>query len=144
MNKLNCILLIDDNRATNYLHKALIDDLAIARQVSVVSNGKEALNFVQEQLTSNVTDFPELILVDVKMPVMDGFEFVEAYKEAGFDQKTNAIILMLTTSTNPKDLARIDSLGVAGILTKPLTEESLLDVLNKHFDERQGLTNQAI
>ena len=66
------------------------------------------------------------------MPVMDGFAFLEAYQQLPAAQQ-QGVVLMLTTSVNPRDLARLQDLPVAGFLAKLLTEEKIVRVLADHF-----------
>ena len=73
-----------------------------------------------------------LIFLDLNMPVMDGFAFLEAYQQLPAAQQ-QGVVLMLTTSVNPRDLARLQDLPVAGFLAKSLPEEKVARVLVDHF-----------
>ncbi len=130
MPKLNCILLIDDDRVTNYLHKVVINDLNVSNHIEVKQNGKEGLQYVEECVQHG--NCPEIILVDLKMPVMDGFEFVEAYRKIDLPD-SKAKIAMLTTSSNPKDIEKMKEKGITDFFDKPLTEEKLMSLINKYF-----------
>jgi CheY-like chemotaxis protein len=130
MPKINCILLVDDDNVINYLHKIVIKDLGIAREIEIKNNGKEGINFIRERCQNG--NCPELILVDLKMPVMDGFEFIDAYQQLPIDRE-QIKVAMLTTSSNPKDVQKIKEKGIEDYLNKPLNEESLLNLINKYF-----------
>ena len=127
MKKVNCILLVDDDETTNIINEMLIMDMDITEELVQARNGKEGINLLQQQKNQ-----PELILLDINMPVMDGFDFLEAYNKMEFTGKSSAVIVMLTTSMNPKDVERAKKAGVADYINKPLTEQSLREVLNKH------------
>jgi CheY-like chemotaxis protein len=131
MNKLACILLVDDDNTTNFVNRMLLQDLAVTEKVIEAKNGQEAIKFLQEQSQNN--GCPQLILLDVKMPVMDGFEFLEAYEKLEFEQKESIIIVMLTTSLHPRDVERLQNLPIKGYLNKPLTKDKMLDLLSQHF-----------
>jgi CheY-like chemotaxis protein len=131
MNKLACILLVDDDNTTNFVNRMLLEDLAVTEKVIEAKNGQEAIKFLQEQSQNN--GCPQLILLDVKMPVMDGFEFLEAYEKLEFEQKESIIIVMLTTSLHPRDVERLQHLPIKGYLNKPLTKDKMLDLLSQHF-----------
>ncbi|QHT66252.1 response regulator [Rhodocytophaga rosea] len=132
MNKLSCILLVDDDNITNFANQMLIEDMEITEQVLVAFNGLEAIELIKKQC--EVDCCPELILLDINMPVMNGFEFLETYKELEFVHKQSVVILMLTTSLNPKDVEQMKEEPIKGFLTKPLTEIMIRDLLRKHFN----------
>src|SRR5688572_13677837 len=121
MRKLNHILLVDDDTINNFINEKLLKKLDVSNKTSVVINGEEAINFLKEVCDRDSTQCPELILLDINMPVMDGFEFLERYKDLNIPNKSSIIIVMLTTSTNPNDTERLNKTGVAGYINKPLT-----------------------
>ena len=127
--KLNCILLVDDNDADNEYHQIVIERMSITESIRVVENGEEALAF----LTKESEPVPELIFLDINMPRMNGWEFLEEYKKLGLG-KQQIIILMLTTSANPADVARARMIEeVTGFETKPLTPTMLTKILKDYF-----------
>ena len=129
MVQLESVLLVDDDKITNFLNQRLIEKLSVTKSVKVVCNGKEALEYFQK----NSSILPDLILLDINMPVMDGFEFVDNFKTLGLDKKI--VIVMLTTSSNEKDIERIAKNNlVSGYINKPLTNEKLTDTLTKYFN----------
>src|SRR5258708_36657106 len=103
--KLNCILLIDDDEPTNFLNKMTIDQSGCAEWVQVVQSGQEALDYLQGtgRFKNRKEDYPrpDLIFLDINMPAMDGWEFLDKYKELPKDQKAEIVLIMLTTSLNP-------------------------------------------
>ncbi len=131
MEKLPCILLIDDDKITNYLNTMLLEDLDIAHQVLIAENGLEALRLLQQH--SDTESCPDLILLDINMPVMNGFEFLEAYQTLEFTRKQSVVIVMLTTSLNPQDVNRLRSLPQQGFLNKPLSRQKMQDLLKQYF-----------
>lgn len=128
--KLNSILLIDDDKVTNYLHSIVIKDMGISDRIEIKQNGKDGLKFLEECNTAG--NMPNIILVDLKMPVMDGFEFVDAYRKMGLPEDHTKIV-MLTTSSNPKDIEKMKEKGINDFFDKPLTEEKLMDLVTKYF-----------
>ncbi|MDF7815214.1 response regulator [Hymenobacter sp. YC55] len=132
MSPLSCTLLVDDDETTNYLNQALLRRLAITDTILVATNGQQALDLLHihcEQLASPTC--PALILLDMKMPVMNGLQFLEAYQQRASGRP--AVVIMLTTSLNPSDVTQMERLPIAGYLTKPLTKEKLQQVLQAHF-----------
>ena len=76
---------------------------------------------------------PNLILLDINMPVMDGFEFLQKYNLLEADSKRDTIVVMLTTSTHMNDMDKLISNGNIDLVNKPLTQEKLLQLMNKYF-----------
>ena len=132
MKRLTCILLIDDDEITNFVHESLIEDLHVTEQVLIAQNGREALELINHRQQAN-QECIELIFLDINMPVMNGFEFLEAYQQLDTALQQSIVIVMLTSSLNPKDQQRVENTPAADYLNKPLTEENLKKVLEKHF-----------
>ncbi len=133
MPKLPSVLLVDDDSTTNYLNTMLLTRLGVAEQLLVAENGREALDLLARSCTPMSPSCPALILLDVNMPVMNGIEFLEAYQHLSFAQRQVMVVVLLTTSVNPRDLARVQLLPVASTLTKPLTEAKVNALLLEHF-----------
>jgi CheY-like chemotaxis protein len=130
--KLNCILLVDDDHEDSYFHKLVINEMNITNSIQVAENGLEALEFLKKE--NQV--IPELIFLDINMPKMNGWEFLEQYKHLDKNQKARITIVMLTTSVNPDDLRRAQEMeDVTGYKTKPLSVEMLNEILHKYFPE---------
>ena len=134
MQKLSSVLLVDDDQTTNYLNRLLLNRLGVSSKLLVATNGQEALDLLQEHCQGATTECPALILLDVKMPVLDGFGFLAAYDLLPLPEKQAIIIVMLTTSLHPQDVDRVGKLNIAGFLNKPLTEEKINQVLHSHFN----------
>ena len=133
MQKLAAILLVDDDPTSNYLHQLLLEELAVADQLLVATNGAEALHILTHVLPPATAAGSVLVLLDVNMPVMNGLEFLEAYQQLPPDRRQAVVIVMLTTSLHPRDLARIQALPIAGLVSKPLSEEKINAILREHF-----------
>ena len=134
--KLNCILLIDDDEPTNFLSAMLIEEANCSRHVEVIPTGKEALKYLasSQQSKNNSLPYPELIFLDINMPAMDGWEFLDEYKAIEKEHQQKIIIIMLTTSLNPDDALRAYKISeVSGFETKPITIEKLDKILKKYF-----------
>ena len=126
--KLKCILLIDDNEDDNNYNKAIIEESGIAETVMVAENGLQAMIF----LTKENQMQPDLIFLDINMPKMNGWEFLEAYKN--IEKKTNNVIVMLTMSQSPDDKKRAEGIKeIVGYQTKPMSAEGLNQIIEKNF-----------
>ena len=133
MQKLATILLVDDDPTSNYLNQLLLKELAVADQLLVATNGAEALHILTHVLPPAAADCPVLVLLDVNMPVMNGLEFLEAYRQLPPDRRQAVVLVMLTTSLHPRDVARIQALPIAGLVSKPLSEEKINAILREYF-----------
>lgn len=133
MKKVNRILLVDDDETTNLLNKRLISRLELADKVDLAYDGYEALGYLIKQTTEAEYPKPDLIFLDVRMPVMDGFEFLTEYNKLDQKFKAKAIVVMLSTSLREEDVSKAKQLHVTDYRPKPLTEEMLYDIMNTYF-----------
>lgn len=133
MKKVNCILLIDDNEATNYIHKMVLNRLDCANEIIAVSSGFDALEYLMGIDTKNNT-VPNLIFLDINMPAMNGWEFLEEYDQLPESQKGGIIMVMLTTSLNPDDEQKAKEIhNIKGYLNKPLNAEKMKELISQYF-----------
>ena len=119
------IILIDDDEITNYINENIIYDLGLGKEVVSYITAEEALNVIKE----GAEHPPTLILLDQKMPVFDGFDFLEKYNQLESAVKNNLKLVVLTTSENPHDLEKLKQLGDYDLLVKPLSQENLNTLL---------------
>lgn len=132
MNKLNCILLVDDDPATNFVNEITIQKAGAADSIVKAKNGLEALDYIQS-VADAPQDAPALILLDINMPAMNGWEFLEEYSKLK-DITPAPVIVMLTTSLNPDDKLKADKITqIKGFENKPLTKEALEKIYEKFF-----------
>lgn len=137
MQKLASVLLVDDDATANFLNSLLLDSLGVAEQVLVAENGAEALQLLVHACTApGHGPCPVLILLDVNMPVMNGFAFLEAFQQLAPAQQRATAVVMLTTSMHSNELARIQELPIAGLVSKPLTRAKVNTILQLHFQRQ--------
>ena len=138
--KLNCILLVDDDDDTNFFNRRLLLKMDIAEKIQVAENGREALDFLSNNghflINGNNYPVPMLILLDLNMPGMNGWEFLEEYHKLPAEQKGKIVLVMLTSSPNPEDAERAkENENVAGFANKPLSMEMMKKILQDYFPE---------
>lgn len=138
MKPLNCILVVDDDYPTCHMYKFLIEKEKIARHVQIALNGEEALDYLLKRgkFSGDSREYkrPELLFLDINMPAMNGFEFLEAYRQIDPSFKTDVVIVMLTTSLNPDDKAKAESIEeVSEFRNKPLTKQMLKEIVDSYF-----------
>ncbi|WP_299029228.1 response regulator [uncultured Sulfitobacter sp.] len=129
MNPLERILLVDDDAVTNMLHRRVIERSKRARQIDVATDGGEALQILRADIAAG-RPLPELIFLDINMPGMGGFEFLEHYARLHIDPAAQLIIVMLSTSLLEADHARAEAdPNVHSFCDKPLRLEKLLELV---------------
>jgi CheY-like chemotaxis protein len=131
MKKLNSILLVEDDEATNFMNQMVIKKLDCANHVQVAWNGADALDYIK-QCDSSTRIYPELILLDINMPGLNGWEFIDEYCK--LKETADIVVVMLSTSQNPDDRKRADNNpAIAGFRSKPLTPALMEDILSQYF-----------
>ncbi len=133
--KLKCVLLVDDDEAVNFINKMVLKRVDCAEEIEIAENGMEAIQYLEKRLDEGVPQ-PELILLDINMPLLNGWEFLEKYRQIKERMQREATIVMLTTSSNPDDRMRAESIGeVKGFISKPLTVEKMEKIVALHRGE---------
>ena len=133
---LNHIVLIEDNETTSFLNNRLLSRLGVARKVSSFSKADEALSFLWGTAAASPAEaqpVPDLVFVDLKMPGMSGFDFLERYSQLPTEAQARTVVAVLTTSMHGADTARVAQYPNVEYLTKPLTEEKMQRLLAKRF-----------
>ncbi|MEM9719809.1 MAG: response regulator [Bacteroidota bacterium] len=129
---LQCILLIDDDESTNMLNEMVLEEVGIGEKIHVAYSGKEALEYLQKCLEGSDTSFvlPELIFLDVNMPLMNGFEFMEAFRKLKDKRLENIKVVILTTSLLLEEYReQYAHHRITAYRNKPLTCDLALEIL---------------
>ena len=128
---LDLILLVDDNLDDNYFHRKVIKESKISEHVEVCTDGEEALEYMGKPDSNRV---PDIIFLDINMPKINGWEFLELYQKLEVDHDKEVIIIMLTTSPNPEDARRVQKSAILKrLINKPLKGEHLEEIIEKYF-----------
>lgn len=116
------VLLVDDDESYNYLNIMTLEEFGFAEEINETLDGEEALKLIQDQ------GCPDLILLDIRMPRMDGFEFLEEIERLNLCPNTK--VVMLTSSKRPEDQEKAKQYKkVISFHVKPLEEESLNKII---------------
>jgi CheY-like chemotaxis protein len=126
------ILLVDDNIIDTLINEKIISSMGLFKEVHKAGDGEQALK-IFNQFQSGIAEVPDIILLDLNMPIMDGFGFIQAFQSLTFPRKENVLIIIVTSSNNPSDMKLAQSLGVKYYLTKPLTQEGVTSILQQEF-----------
>jgi CheY-like chemotaxis protein len=134
---LDCILLIDDDTPTNFLHTMIIKRSGIDVMVQSHTSAIDALAYLTSTgpYEGKTMIQPGIIFLDINMPAMNGWEFLDEYAKLQDAQKAKITIIMLTTSLNPGDRERAETYNeVVEYLHKPLILNKLEELVAAHFE----------
>jgi CheY-like chemotaxis protein len=122
-------MLLDDNELDNFINQKIIEANHFASKIYINTGSKSALEFLNNlsiSSTNTLNIFPEIIFVDLNMPMMDGFQFIENLKLKLPEKLKNLKLVILTSSVNPEDKKKASDIAMdITFLNKPLTQEML-------------------
>lgn len=129
MKKINIACIIEDEPIHLFITKKLIDMTGMVESLLIFGNGKEAYDKLKAIFVA-CENLPEIILLDLNMPVWDGWQFLEEFTK--IPVKTKVIIYILTSSNNPDDLKRAEAFSMSkNYLIKPISLDQLKIVLSQ-------------
>jgi len=122
---IDLVLLIDDNDTDNFISRRVIELTKFAPRVVVKSSGQQALDYMQEHAQSP-SELPDLIFLDINMPIMDGFMFLYEFETLPADIQHKTRVIILSSSEDRRDVDKIiTNKAVIKYITKPLTQDDL-------------------
>ena len=128
------VMVIDDSQIDRYVASYNLKKFFFAKEVIAMASAKEALQYLSE-LAFTPMELPQYIFLDIRMPEIDGFEFLEKYSELPEVIQRQCIIMMLSSSLNPDDHKRAEqNKFVKRFLNKPLNQEKLELLIQEHND----------
>ena len=126
--KYESVLLIDDNHLDNTINEKVITNAFFAEKIYVQQSCEEAIKFLKN-LSLTADHLPQVIFVDIKMPVKTGFDFLVEFQQLSFLKDNNVKIIMLSSSLDPTDHKKIAEFNnVSDFYGKPLTSEILGEI----------------
>lgn len=124
-----CILLIDDDPSINFLNKKIIEMANVEAQVCDVTQASDALSQISDGKLN-----PSLILLDINMPTMDGWQFLEQYEQLPEARKSKIIVLSSTINPTDKQKAENSSL-ITNFYSKPLSIDDVKEIRNSFIND---------
>lgn len=124
------LVLVDDDEVYVYLTRRMIQETALVDQVKVFRNGLEAINFLKS-CADQPDQLPEVIFLDLSMPVMDGWQFLKEFTLLKPHTSNKITIYIVTSSISPEDLTRARAISeVSDYLIKPVRKEQFIALIN--------------
>ncbi|MDH3708787.1 MAG: response regulator [Cyclobacteriaceae bacterium] len=126
--RLDLVMLVDDNETDNFISKRIIEITKFARNVIIKSSGKSALEYIGAH-RNEPSKLPDLIFLDINMPIVDGFVFLYEFEKFAELVKNKCRVIILSSSDNKRDIDKIvNNDHVIKFITKPLTESELGEI----------------
>ena len=127
--KYNYVMLLDDNELDNFINQKTIESYHFSKNIYLNTSSKSALEFLKNLEISAITGFnifPEIIFIDLDMPIIDGFQFIETLNKIVSVKLNKIKLVILTSSINPNDKKKIHTISKEILFfNKPLTQEIL-------------------
>lgn len=131
MNQIKHLTLVDDDDIFVFLTTKAIEQTNLVDLIKVFENGLDALNFLKEN-KNNIDALPEIILLDLSMPIMNGWQFLEEFAKLNPTIGKKITIYICSSSISPDDILRAKTISeVSDYIIKPLTKDKLIDMLKK-------------
>jgi CheY-like chemotaxis protein len=131
MNKVKTLGIVDDDEIYTFLIKKSIEQTNFVETIKVFHNGLDAIDFLKKN-AANYDSLPEIILLDLSMPIMDGWEFLEEYILLSPKLGRKITIYIISSSISPYDIAKAKSISfVTDFIIKPVSKEKLIEIFKK-------------
>lgn len=128
------VLIIDDDEINNFVFEKVIKRSNIAGAAISIQSGSDALAYLQQTGSDPSVDPPELILLDINMPFMNGWEFLAHYRDLPLSFGKPPVIAVLSSSVYEADSERAEAEPeIHDYITKPLTVENFTNLVKRHF-----------
>lgn len=129
MKTVNNLTIVDDDEIFVFLTKKTIEATSLVNFIQVFCNGLDALNFLKKNI-DNPDTLPEIIFLDLSMPIMDGWKFLEEYILISPNLGKKITIYICTSSISPDDIKKAKAISVVSdFIIKPITKEKLIETI---------------
>lgn len=126
MKKLERIMLVDDDKNTNFFNRIMLTKFGVANNIISFQSAEQALEYLRLGIEKI-----DLIFLDINMPIMNGWDFLEEYEQLDQEAKASILVIMLTASANPEDAIRARQFkSVIKYINKPLDKQTIQEIID--------------
>jgi CheY-like chemotaxis protein len=130
MNKKLLIAIVDDDLIFQFIAERLIKSINSEHQTIIFSDGKEAIDYIDSN-RNEIDTLPDIIFLDINMPVMNGWQFLNKYIEIKSEIKKEITIYIVSSSKNPDDFIKAENINeVTDYIVKPINREKYTSILD--------------
>ena len=132
MKRVRTIVVVDDDEITCFLNKHLVEYMEASNRVECFSNAQQAITYLEQGCAFNMprsSTVCDLLLLDLEMSVMDGYEFLDQLKKSPHIDKSQLYIVVLSSLLTEKIQIRLKEHSIQGCYSKPLTQELLEEII---------------
>jgi CheY-like chemotaxis protein len=122
------ILIIDDDLLLNKINEKVLHTAGLVKELHIVLNGSQAIDYLTNRIEKNYA-LPEFIILDLHMPVMGGFDFIDHFQQMDFPGKSTIQLIVFTSSSSPKDKQKARDRGISHYLNKPYLLRNLTNIV---------------
>jgi len=133
MNIIDTILMVDDDEATNFLHEIIITDANSCNNLIIIDDAEKALEMLKNDLK------PNLLFLDINMPKMNGWEFLDLFKQTKKGNDLPLKIIIFSTSLNPRDKEKAQEYKNVSFMSKPLTGDLVKEIVDEYFLQKKSI-----
>jgi CheY-like chemotaxis protein len=129
MKKINTFCIIDDDDIYQFTTSLILKKTDLVNKIILFSNGLKAINFLKDEL-GNIENIPDVLFLDINMPIMDGWEFLKEYLLIKPMIPKTVIIYMVSSSVDERDVLKANSISeISGYLVKPISSQNIKEVI---------------
>jgi CheY-like chemotaxis protein len=138
------LLIVDPDRQLNKINEKVLQSSGIVSELHIVCNGREALDYICSRIEKGYP-LPDVIIFELEMPVMTGFQFVDEFRKLAFPGKANVELVVFSSSSSPRHREMLTSSGIKHFLSKPYLLRGLRDVISHmRADESDRFDNRKM
>lgn len=131
------LLIIDDDDISSYVSTRFAQNSGLFTQIQALHNGMDAVEYFQ-RVSAGETEAPDIVIVDLNMPLMNGFDFIQALRSMTFPNKERLEIVILTSSENALDVERARAIGIEHYVAKSAIQKDLQSTLFSIYNKNRG------